>query len=318
MSLVPGANKQNLWEPNPIHLAAAKKIGDLCASLGMEIICFQPLIDVEGLTKQADRDAAVQRVKNYFPYMRALRTDVTYITTNRSYDFDSHTEDMKVIAADLAHFADLAAEYSRADGGPMLKIGYEHLSWGSHINTFDKAWEAIALANRPNLGFVFDTFNFLAVEYANPYNPAGHGRIHDTPEESLKVVHERLAKLVKTIPGEKIYVVQVADAKLVEPSSLKPPTAATERWTPDHEPPHRQWSTSHRLFPNEGALGGYMPVSDCLAAVLATGYKGAFTLEIFNDSIHVNEPFVVPTHAKRSFAGVEACVADAKLVKPFW
>lgn len=340
MSLVPGANKQNLWEPNPIHLAAAKKIGDLCASLGMEIICFQPLIDVEGLTKQADRDAAVQRVKNYFPYMRALRTDVTYITTNRSYDFDSHTDDMKVIAADLAHFADLAAEYSRADGGPMLKIGYEHLSWGSHINTFDKAWEAIALANRPNLGFVFDTFNFLAVEYANPYNPAGHGRIHDTPEESLKAVHERLAKLVKTIPGDKIYVVQVADAKLVEPSSLKPPTAATELWTPDHEPPHRQWSTSHRLFPNEGALGGYMPVADCLAAILATGYRGAFTLEIFNDSIHVNEPFVVPTHAKRSFAGVEACVADAKcelladnhssaladhysyvlpaVVKPFW
>lgn len=316
MSLVPGANKQNLWEPNPIHLAAAKKIGDLCASLGMEIICFQPLIDVEGLTKQADRGAAVQRVKNYFPYMRALRTDVTYITTNRSYDFDSHTDDMKVIAADLAHFADLAAEYSRADGGPMLKIGYEHLSWGSHINTFDKAWEAIALANRPNLGFVFDTFNFLAVEYANPYNPAGHGRIHDTPEESLKAVHERLAKLVKTIPGDKIYVVQVADAKLVEPLSLKPPTAATERWTPDHEPPHRQWSTSHRLFPNEGALGGYMPVADCLAAILATGYQGAFTLEIFNDSIHVNEPFVVPTHAKRSFAGVEACVADAKCELP--
>lgn len=236
----------------------------------MEIICFQPLIDVEGLVKEADRNAAVQRVKNYFPYMRALRTTVTYITTNRSYDFDSHTDDMKVIAADLALFADLAAEYSRADGGPMLKVGYEHLSWGSHINTFDKTWEAIRLANRPNLGFVFDTFNFLAVEFANPYNPAGHGRIHDTLEESISVVRQRLAKLVKLIPGDKIYVVQVADAKLVDPESLKPPTKASEKWTPNHEPPHRQWSTSHRLFPNEEALGGYMPVADCLAAILAT------------------------------------------------
>lgn len=148
-----------MTQPNAVHLHAAKKVGDLCAALGMEIITFQPLIDVEGLTKQADRDAAVVRVKNYFPLMRQLRTTVTYITTNRSYDFDSHTDDMGVIAKDLALFADLAAEYSRADGGPMLKIGYEHLSWGSHINTFDKTWQAIELADRPNLGFVFDTFN---------------------------------------------------------------------------------------------------------------------------------------------------------------
>ena len=299
-------------QPNPTHLHAAKKIGDLCASLGMEIITFQPLIDVEGLKKQADRDAAEKRVRAYFPFMRALRTSVTYITTNRSYDFDSHTDDIQVIANDLAFFADLAAEYSKADGGPMLKIGYEHLSWGSHINTFDKTWDAIRLADRPNLGLVFDTFNFLAVEYANPYNPAGHGRIHDTPEESLRVVRERLAKLVNLIPGDKIYVVQVADAALVDPKSLKPPTASTEKWTPEHEPPHRQWSTSHRLFPNEESLGGYMPVADCLAAILATGYKGAFTLEIFNDSIHENNDKIVPTHARRSLAGVEACVAEAR------
>jgi len=312
ISLVSGANQSNLWEPNAIHLAAGKRIGDLCASLGMEIICFQPLIDVEGLKKQSDREAAIKRVKSYFPFMRALRTNVTYITTNRSYDFDSHTDDMNVIAADLACFADLAAEYSRKDGGPMLKIGYEHLSWGSYINTFDKTWQAIQLANRPNLGFVFDTFNFLAVEYANPYNPAGHGRIHNSPEESLEFVRARLAKLVEMIPGDKIFVVQVADAKLVDPKSLKAPTPALEKWSKDHEPIHRQWSTSHRLFPNEQALGGYMPVADCLAAILATGYKGAFTLEIFNDSLHVNEPHVVSTHAKRSFAGLQACVAEAR------
>ncbi len=180
----------------------------------------------------------------------------------------------------------------------------------------------------------FRCLQFLAVEYADPYAPAGHGRIHATPEESLRVVRERLAKLVKLIPGDKIYVVQVADAALVDPKSLKPPTSASEKWTPEHEPPHRQWSTSHRLFPNEQERGGYMPVADCLAAILATvrsrslqgclrgavadllvglqGYKGAFTLEIFNDSIHENNDKVVPTHARRSYAGVEACVAEAR------
>lgn len=270
MSLQPNANTANLWEPNAVHLHATKRIGDLTKALGMDIICFQPLIDVEGLLNEDDRKAAVERVKAYFPYMRALRTTVTYITTNRRYDFDQISSDVKLIAEDLATFADLAAEYANKDGGPMLYVGYEHLSWGSIINTFDKTWEAIVQANRPNLGFVFDTFNFLAVEYADPYNPAGHGRLHSTPEESRKVVRERLAKMVELIPGDKIYVCQVADAKLVDPGSLPPPTPADVPWNKNHEPPYCFWSTAHRLFPNEAHLGGYMPVADCLAAILAT------------------------------------------------
>ncbi|PWN36980.1 xylose isomerase-like protein [Meira miltonrushii] len=312
LSLTQGANKQNLWEPNPIHLAAAKKIGDLCASLGMQIICFQPLIDVEGLTKEEDRKAAAEKVKAYFPYMRALRTNITYITTNRSYNFEDNTGDIRSISADLALFADLAADYSRADKGPLLKIGYEPLSWGSHINTFDKAWEAVQLADRENLGIVLDTFNLLAVEYADPYNPQGHGRLYDTLQQSSDAIHTRLSQLVQMIPGDKIFVVQVADACLVNPKALKPPTPADKKWTSEHEPKYRQWSTSYRLFPNEQSLGGYLPVAECLAAILATGYEGPLTLEIFNDSIHVNEPDVVARHAKRSFIGIESCVVEAQ------
>ncbi|KAI5476097.1 3-dehydroshikimate dehydratase [Pseudohyphozyma bogoriensis] len=316
LSLQPGANMSNLWEANPVHLHAVKKIGDLIASLGMELICFQPLIDVEGLVIPAEREAAIQRCKAYFPYMRQLRTTVTYITTNRRYDFENITGDIEVIAKDLAYFANLAAEYAKADGGPMIKIGYEHLAWGSFINTFDKTWEAIELANRPNLGFVFDTFNFLGKEFANPYNPAGHGRIHDTIEESTTYVRQRLAKLAKLIPGDKIYVCQVADANLADPKSLPVPTPATEKWTPQHEPPFFAWSSGHRLFPNEPT--GYMPVAECLAAILATGYKGAFTNEIFNTSYFEKGDDVVASHAKRSFAGVASCVEDAKAMKPWW
>lgn len=55
----------------------------------------------------------------------------------------------------------------------MLKIGYKHLSWRLHINTFDTAWEAIKLADRLNFDFVFDTLNLLAVENTNLYNPRG-------------------------------------------------------------------------------------------------------------------------------------------------
>ncbi|GAA5869810.1 hypothetical protein JCM8547_005849 [Rhodosporidiobolus lusitaniae] len=118
-------------------------------------------------------------------------------------------------------------------------------------------------------------------------------------------------------PQRRIYVCQVANAALVDPKSLKPPIRSEEKWTPEDEPPYRQWSTPHRLFPNEEHLGRYMPVADCLAAILATGYKGAFTLEIFNDSIHVNGPGVLNEQAVRSYRGVEACVVEAKTIKPF-
>ncbi|BGP37644.1 hypothetical protein JCM10449v2_001561 [Rhodotorula kratochvilovae] len=317
LSLQPGANPSNLWEPSPAHMHAAKRIGDLCASLGMEIICFQPLIDVEGLVHEADRAAAEQRVRNYFPFMRALRTTTTYITTNRDYSPRS-IGDLDLIAADLARFADLAAEYARKDGGEMLRIGYEPLSWGAHLNTFDGAWEALHRADRDNLGIVLDTFNLLAVEFADPYHPAGHGRQLDSTQAAHEVVRARLRELVALIPGEKILVVQVADAARVDPRSLPAPTPRVAPWTESHEPPYRAWSTSHRLFPAEEERGGYLPVAECVAAILATGYKGALTLEVFNDSLFAEGADVVTSHARRSYAGIEACVAEAKAIEPFW
>lgn len=39
------------------------------------------------------------------------------------------TSDLKTVARDLAELGDMAAAYAKADGEPMLKIGYEGLSW---------------------------------------------------------------------------------------------------------------------------------------------------------------------------------------------
>ncbi|GAA6049865.1 hypothetical protein JCM3770_004221 [Rhodotorula araucariae] len=318
LSLQPGANTANLWEPSPAHLHAAKHIGDLCAPLGMEIICFQPLIDVEGLLDATERAAAVERVKNYFPFMRALRTNVTYITTNRRYD-DRITGDVDAVAADLAQFADLAAAYARADGGALLHIGYEPLSWSSRINTFDVAWAAIARADRPNLGIVLDTYNLLAVEFADPYSPAGHGRLHVSAEAGLAAVRARLAELVRLVPGDKILVVQVADAALVDPKTLPAPTAKGALWTPDHEPPYRAWSTSHRLSPNEPKARRVPPRCRVRRRDPRHGVqRRAHALEMFNDSLFAGSADVVPSHARRSYAGIEACVAEAKAITPFW
>lgn len=77
---------------------AAQKVSNLIAASQMAIIYFRP----QGLIKQADRDAAVQRCRNHFAYMHALRKNVTYITTNCLCDSLLHASDQSVIAADLA------------------------------------------------------------------------------------------------------------------------------------------------------------------------------------------------------------------------
>lgn len=121
----------------------------------------------------------------------------------------------------------------------------------------------VKLANDPNVGVVFDTFNLLAVEYAAPYNPKGHGRIYDTEEESLAVIRESLKELAATVDPSKILVVQVADAERIDPGIFKLPEDPTI-------PPILPWSRGHRLFPCEPERGGYLPVGEALAAILAT------------------------------------------------
>ncbi|MCI0754471.1 bifunctional sugar phosphate isomerase/epimerase/4-hydroxyphenylpyruvate dioxygenase family protein [Teichococcus vastitatis] len=62
------------------------------------------------------------------------------------------------------------------------------------------------------------------------------------------------------LPGERIFFVQLADAPLYDMDVL-------------------QWSRHYRNFPGQGQL----PISGFLRAVLASGYAGPLSLEIFND-----------------------------------
>jgi 4-hydroxyphenylpyruvate dioxygenase len=124
------------------------------------------------------------------------------------------TSDLQTVAKDLAERGEMAKDYSERDGGRMLKVGYEGLSWAVR-NT---SWEVVRAANRPNVGLIVDSFNLLAVEFATPYNPAGHGRIYSTIEESLGILSSSLAAFVATVSGDKIFFVQLGDAELVDPS----------------------------------------------------------------------------------------------------
>lgn len=304
-----GLDGEQLWEATLDNIRVARKLGDLVKSLGMRITCTQPLRKVEGIKDPAERQATLDLVAKRFPFMRAFDTDLVFMCANIRND-SGVTSDLKTVAKDLGELGDMAAAFSRADGGPMLRIGYEGLSWATR-NTWSSSWEAVRCANRPNVGLIVDAFNLLAVEWSNPYNPAGHGRIYSTIQESIELLCISLASLLHSVPGDKIFFFQVGDAELMDPKTFSPPTDAD---TPVLLP----WSRGHRLYPFEASKGGYMPVELVTAAVLATGYKGPLSLEVFNNSLNASGSNVPTDHARRGITSLRTLVNVVKRVPAFW
>lgn len=297
------------WEATSQNLQVARKLGDLVKSLGMRIACTQPLRKIEGIKDPTERREALNLVAKRFPFMRAFDTDLVFMCANIRTD-SGVTSDLKTVARDLADLGDMAAAYAKADGGSMLKIGYEGLSWATR-NTWSSSWEAVRFANRPNVGLVVDAFNVLAVEFADPYNPAGHGRIYPTVEDSVGILADSMASLVASVPGDRIFFFQCGDAELMNPATFVPPS---DPETPALLP----WSRGHRLYPMEQSRGAYMPVELVAAAVLATGYQGPISLEVFNESLNLPGDDIPPAHAARGIEGLRKLVDAAMRLPPFW
>lgn len=304
-----GQDSERLWDATPTNIGLAKKLGDEVKGLGMRIACTQPLRMIEGRRDPQQRRHQLDLVAKRFPFMRAFDTDLVFMCSSIDKE-PSSTSDYKTVASDLREMGRMAEAFSVADGGRMLRIGYEGLSWAQR-NTWASSWEVVRAANRHNVGFVVDSFNLLAVEYADPYNPDGHGRIYSTERESLDVLRMSLASFVSAVPGDRIFFVQLGDAELMDATTFKkPPDASVPELLP--------WSRKHRLYPLETERGAYLPGDMTLAAILATGYQGPLSLEIFAASLHYPGSEIPSQHAKRGFESlIRLCKAAGK-VEPFW
>lgn len=155
-----------------------REIKQMCADLGIAITLFQPFRDFEGCRR--DRlPRNLERAERKFDLMQELGTDLVLVCSNASAD---SIGDEQILIDDLR----LLAEHAGARG---LRIGYEALAWGRHVNTWQQVWNIVRQADHPNLGVLLDSFHTL----------------------SLKGDPSAIAE----IPGDKIFFVQMADAPIL-------------------------------------------------------------------------------------------------------
>lgn len=205
------------------HDGSPADVGRMVRDHGLEITLFQPFRDFEGLPEPL-RAKAFDRAERKFDLMGELGTDLLLMCSS------CHPRALGGIDRAADDFVALGERAAKRG----IRVGYEALAWGKHVNDHRDAWEVVRRADHPNIGIILDSFHTLA----RKIDP-------DT---------------IRRIPGDKMFFVHLADAPMIEMDLL-------------------YWSRHFRNMPGEGDLD----VTAFMRAVMATGYAGPISLEIFND-----------------------------------
>jgi 4-hydroxyphenylpyruvate dioxygenase len=225
-------------------------VRQICADLGLTIEVYQPFRDFEAMP-DPQRARNLDRAERKFDVMQALGTDLVLVCSNTQ---SAAIDDDSRAAADLAEMAERA-------GRRGLRVGFEALSWGRHVNRWGHAWRIVQQAAHPALGLIVDSFHTLSLGD----DPSG----------------------IAQVPAEKLFLVQMADAPKLSMDVLS-------------------WSRHFRNFPGQGDLD----VVGFMRAVLASGYTGPLSLEVFNDDFRAAPGRFVARDGLRSLILTEAEASD--------
>ncbi len=212
----------------------------MAGDLGLEIITFQPFRDFEGMP-EPHRAKVFARAERKFDVMGELGCDLLLVCSNVSPDALGGVDRA---AADFRELGERAAKRG-------LRVGYEALAWGRHVSDYRDAWEVVRRGDHPTIGLVLDSFHILV------------RKTDLTP--------------MRAIPKDRIFLVQTADAPLLEMDYLS-------------------WSRHYRSFPGQGEL----PVDAFMEALQATGYDGLLSHEIFSDRFRAGSARSVAIDGQRS------------------
>ncbi|KAI1334680.1 3-dehydroshikimate dehydratase [Xylariaceae sp. FL0016] len=256
----------NNQEPDPQDYDALVELGRAiktqAAEHGLQIAMLQPFANFEGWPRGSpEREDAFSRARGWMRIMEAVGTDMLQVGSSDAPGIAAAS--VADMARDLAELADLGAERG-------LRVAYENWCWATRAPDWRDVWRVVREADRPNLGLCLDTFQSAGGEWADPTTASGLLEGMEKAELESRWAGS-LAELARTIPPEKIYILQISDAY-----KMSPPLEAQEK---DGLRPRGRWSHDYRPLPYDG---GYLPVQDFLNAVLATGFRGYLSMEVFD------------------------------------
>jgi len=154
---------------------SASDVATMCADLGLRICALQPFRDFEGMP-EPQRRQGFRRIEKKFDLMEELGTDLLLVCSNVS----------PISLGGIDRAADDFRELGERASARGLRVGFEALAWGRHVNDYRDAWEIVRRANHNSIGVILDSFHTLAPSF--PVDP------------------------IRAIPGDRIFLVQLADA----------------------------------------------------------------------------------------------------------
>lgn len=198
-------------------------LGQRLRERGLTPVVLQPFRDFKGMP-EPQRAKAFSRAERKFDLMAELGCDLLMVCSNVSPD------SLGGIDRAASDFRELGERAARRG----MRVAFEALAWGRHINDYRDAWEVVRRTDHPAVGLVLDSFHILA-------------RGTDL-------------SAIRAIPADRIFLVQLADAPKLEMDYLS-------------------WSRHYRCYPGQGELD----IAGFMGSLMATGFDGLLSLEIFND-----------------------------------
>jgi sugar phosphate isomerase/epimerase len=190
------------------HDAGIESAVQAVKASGLRVTGFQVLRDFEGLPGNL-HDYKIDVAKAMLEMCAAVGAKVLLVCSSTS----THASgDEDAIARDLRKLAMLALPLG-------IRIAYEGLSWGRHVNEFTAAWDIVCRADVPNLGIGIDSFHIFATKTAlDDLDLLDPDKIYlvqlaDFMWNEIPSVEERIntARHFRVFPGEGVHSEQLAE-----------------------------------------------------------------------------------------------------------
>ena len=152
-----------------------QEAAQLIKESGLKVVTLQTFRDFEGLQGR-DRQLAFDRARFKFDQMEVLGTDLLMVCSSTHARAEGG---IGRLAGDFFELGELAAQRD-------MRVAYEALAWGKHVNDYRDSWEVVRQSDHSSVGLVLDTFHIFS-------------RGTDLGA-------------IQNIPGDRIFLVQMADA----------------------------------------------------------------------------------------------------------